>query len=408
MSERLATRQFVLATVANSVFFIGITSSFVLPVQLEALGASRAQIGHIVGTFGFASLVAIPATGALADRHGRRPFMLLGALLWCLVALGFSLLERLGPAFYLLRLAQGLAFSLTFVATNALVVDLAPAGGLGRAIALFGTTTLLSHAIGPTLGELVAKRFGFPGMWRLAAASAFASLVLFALLSEPTRDRSSPQQAEVGMLRLSLQRGAVGSLVAGIATAVAFGTAIHFIPVFVRARGISSHAPFFVGYVTAAIAVRLLAGGLGDRLGHRRVASGAAAAFSAAVVALSLVTESWQLALIALAFGAAHGWAYPSMNALFVQRAPVQARGRAMAMFNLSFNVGITIAAFAAGEIAERLGYPAMWLIMGGVAVAGAAALVGDRPAVNVLSGPASARGSHSSSTPSPTPRAED
>jgi predicted MFS family arabinose efflux permease len=68
------------------------------------------------------------------------------------------------------------------------------------------------------------------------------------------------------------------------------------------------------------------------------------------------------------------------MNALFVEGAPVPSRGRAMALFNLAFNVGITIAAFAAGEIAERFGYSAMWLAMGAAGALGALALVIDRP----------------------------
>jgi MFS transporter, DHA1 family, solute carrier family 18 (vesicular amine transporter), member 1/2 len=376
----LFTRRFALATLANAIFFVGMTISFVLPVQLEALGASRAEIGHIVGSFGLASLIAIPATGALADRYGRRPFMLIGAAVWTLVALALSRLDQLGPAFYLLRLAQGLGFSLAFVATNALIVDLAPAGGLGRAIAIFGTTTLLSHALGPSLGEWIARHYGFAVMWRVAAASSVVALILFAMLGEPARVRLPGAGPALGMLGLAVRRGARGALIAGLATAVAFGTAIHFIPVFVRQRQLASHAPFFVGYVVAAVIVRLAAGGLGDRLGHRKVASAAAIAFSLSTIALSLVHRPEQLALIALGFGAAHGWGYPSMNALFVEGAPQGSRGRAMALFNLSFNVGITISAFGAGEIAQRYGYSAMWLVMGAAAGAGAFALLLDRP----------------------------
>jgi MFS family permease len=242
------------------------TISFVLPAARGAR-ASWAD-PHIVGTFGFASLVAIPATGAVADRFGRWPFMLLGSALWTLVAIAFSLLERLGPAFYLLRLAQGLAFSLAFVATNALIVDLAPAGSLGRDCHL-RHDTLLSHAVGPSLGEWISKHYGFAAMWRAAAASSVVAFVLFFLLGEIRRAPREDRSSEIGRIALCFRRGASGALIAGIATAMAFGTAIHFIPVFVRARGMASHAPFFVGYVAAAVGARLLAG--------RRQANAAAA-----------------------------------------------------------------------------------------------------------------------------------
>jgi predicted MFS family arabinose efflux permease len=43
-----------------------------------------------------------------------------------------------------------------------------------------------------------------------------------------------------------------------------------------------------------------------------------------------------------------------------------------MAVFNLAFNGGVTVAAFAGGEIAERLGYSALWLAAGTCAATGA------------------------------------
>ena len=95
-------------------------------------------------------------------------------------------------------------------------------------------------------------------------------------------------------------------------------------------------------------------------------------------MSLALVHDTATLIVCALAFGLTHGVAYPAMNALFVEGAPARARGRAMALYNLSFNVGLTVAAFAAGEIAERAGYPVMWLTMGAAALLGAAALVVD------------------------------
>jgi MFS family permease len=380
-------RSFALATLANFLFFVSVTSFFSLPVELERLGADRAQIGRIVGVFGVSSLVGIPLTGSLVDRHGRRPFMIAGALLWALSAFGFAEIETLGPEVYLLRLAQGMAFSLAFVALNALVVDLAPRGGLGKAIALFGSTTLLAHAIGPSLGEWLALRYGFAALFRTAGLVALVPLGLFFALPLSSKRATLPDKTS-SMLLLALRPGARSALAAGLTSAVAFGTAIHFMPVYVRARGLESHAPFFIAYVVSALLVRLFAGGLGDRIGHRRVGAFAALAFSVSVMACASIGRVHELAAVGLAFGAAHGWGYPSCNALFVEGAPETARGRAMALFNLSFNVGMTIAAFAAGELAERFGYSGMWLMMGAAAGVGALALSLDRGKPEPLSAP--------------------
>jgi MFS family permease len=375
----LLTRRFALATAANVVFFVGITSFFALPVHLAALGANRAEIGRVMGSFGIASLVAIPLTGALVDRFGRRVFMIAGAAIWAALSLGFSFVERMGPAFYLLRLGQGFAFSLAFVATNALIVDLAPPGGLGRAIGLFGATTLFAHAVGPSVGEWVAHHWGFRRMFELSALVSLVAAVAFVFVNDVVRPKDEAHEKGAGWLALMVRPGARGALTAAFGSAITFGAAINFMPVFVRSRGLSSHTPFFMGYVTAAISVRLIASGLGDRIGHRLVGAVAALGFAATAAGFAGVTTRVELIGLALVFGLSHGVAYPAMNALFVEGVAPSARGRAMALFNLAFNIGITLAAFVAGEIAERFDYRAMWLAVAVCAAGASAAMFLDR-----------------------------
>lgn len=377
--ERVITRRFALATLANLVFFVGVTSYFSLPVHLEAIGATRAEVGRVMGAFGLSSVVAIPLTGALADRFGRRRFMLTGALLWAALSLGFLWVERVGPLAYGLRLGQGLAFSLAFVATNAVIVDLAPPASLGRAIAWFGATTLVSHAIGPSLGEWVAHELGFHRLFQLSACVSLAALPLYLAVPDVARPRPAAGDPAVGMRGLALRAGATGALVCALGSAVTFGVALNFMPVFVRARGLPSHAPFFVSYVAAAIVVRLAAGGLGDRVGHRPVGLAGALGFTLVALGFALVRAPWQLVALALGFGLSHGLAYPSMNATFLAGAPTSARGRAMALFNLAFNIGVTLSAFVAGEIAERFDYAAMWVASALVSALGALAFAFDR-----------------------------
>src|SRR5262249_16681202 len=200
--EAFMTRRFAFAMAANVIFFIGVTSFFSLPVHLAALDANRAQIGRIMGSFGIAALVATPLTGAWVDRFGRRIFMVSGAAAWAALSIGFVFVDRLSPAFYVLRLGQGFAFSLTFVATNAVIVDLAPPGTLGRAIGLFGATTLFSHAIGPSLGEWVARRWGFTRMFELSAAVSVLAAILFAFVADLARPAHDAESADSGWLPL--------------------------------------------------------------------------------------------------------------------------------------------------------------------------------------------------------------
>lgn len=380
-SDSLLSRGFVFANVTNLLYFIGTTIFFVLPVHLEHLGASRAEVGRVMGAFGIASMIAIPTLGIVIDRIDRRVFIVAGAAMWTAVAAVFSVVERLGFGFYVLRAAQGASFALAFVSANALILEVTPRSAMGRALSIFGTTTLTTHAVGPAIGEWILETFGFRSLCYASAAATGASalVALFIPKTEPLPRPGSGAPADIGFVALCLRKGARSALAGGLTSALAFGAAMNFMPIFVHSRGIESFSPFFTAYVIAAIGVRVVAGGLGDRLGYRRVALGALGAFSVIVAGFAAVQHTVTLVSLAFVFGIAHGWCYPSLNALFVTDAPANVRGRAMAAFNLSFNVGVTLAAFTGGEIAERLGYSAMWITMGALAFAGVIALVLDR-----------------------------
>ena len=62
-----------------------------LPLYLRQLGASDGTIGLIMGCFAITSMVLRPWTGWGADRWGRRPFMLAGALVFALAPAGYAL-----------------------------------------------------------------------------------------------------------------------------------------------------------------------------------------------------------------------------------------------------------------------------------------------------------------------------
>jgi len=142
------------------------------------------------------------------------------------------------------------------------------------------------------------------------------------------------------------------------ACGMGFGTVLTFVPTFVRAAGIERVAPFFLSYSLAAIAVRIVLGGLSDRVGRRPVLFPAMAVLAAAIATLGLVASVPALVAVGLAFGAGQGMVYPTANALMVDLSHAGNLGRVQTLFSGSFSVGVAISAFVFGGIIERFGYP--------------------------------------------------
>jgi MFS family permease len=120
--------------------------------------------------------------------------------------------------------------------------------------------------------------------------------------------------------------------------------------------GISQVRVFFIDYAVAAVVARLFFGTAGDRWGRRRLSIAALVLYTLAAFSMrELATLG--LGVIGAGFGLAHGIFYPTFSALVVEPLAVVARGKALALLQAWFNLGIALAASALGVIAETSGY---------------------------------------------------
>lgn len=151
-------------------FTLGNSSDAFLLLRAQQLGIPVAllpvlwAVHHVVK-----SAASIPG-GALSDRIGRRPVMLIGWLWYALVYAGFALATTVVQA-WLLFLAYGLYFGLVEGAEKALIADLAPPAQRGTAFGWYNA------AIG--IAALPASLL-LGGIWTMrgpSAAFAFGALL---------------------------------------------------------------------------------------------------------------------------------------------------------------------------------------------------------------------------------------
>jgi predicted MFS family arabinose efflux permease len=163
-------------------------------------------------------------------------------------------------------------------------------------------------------------------------------------------------------------------LIASGLAGVTFGAMFTFHQPYALSLGITRVSDFLVAYAIAAVFVRAVLGGVSDRLGRLRVAEYSLAVYGAAPIAMVLLGASgfsWIGALL----GLAHGMFYPALNAVVVEGAEDDVRGKVMAVFNGAFNVGFSIGSLALGYVAEAAGYGLVFTL-GGVASFAALALL--------------------------------
>lgn len=173
--------------------------------------------GLAFGAFALSAFVLRPFVGRLSDLHGRRPFLVGGALLAAISLASLALTENI-VVIVALRLLAGVAEAAFFVAGFAALADVAPPARLGEALAYNSLGLYLGIALGPPLGEILVRTFGFGLAWAGAAALAVFAAGLCLIVGE-TRAGPPPD----GAVHHLIHRPALPIVVGFLASLLAMG-----------------------------------------------------------------------------------------------------------------------------------------------------------------------------------------
>ena len=247
------------------------------------IGGSAFEVGLVTGAFAITGLACRPIAGNLADRRGRRPIVIAGALLSA-VAGALYFIPAGVPGLVVARLFLGAGEGLVYTAGSAWVVDLAPIEKRGRIIGFYGLAIWTGLTLGPPIGELLLRASSFEMVWAFAMAAPLLGAVI-ALRIPETYKVSEP---EPGERRSWIERK---SLVPGMGLAlgtVGFAAVAAFLVLHLDERSIGHGAGVFAAFAATVFLARLLGGWLPDRYGPVPCIIGTGIVEAAGLVAIML------------------------------------------------------------------------------------------------------------------------
>jgi MFS family permease len=381
----LTQQAFVKATATNFFFFASLNCFFLLPLYIEALGGTEIAVGIVMGTYSAVGILCQPLVGPWVDALGRRPFMLVGALLVAVSSL-LAVVATAVPLLVVVRALQGLGFSAFFVANYAYVIDLVPVERRGWALGIYGVSGMLSTALAPLFGEVIIRRFGFRPLFAACGVLALLTCALLWTLRERERV-DAPTVPDWASTRAMLEDVFHRHMAITVFFGLGSGTIFAFLPTFAESIGVRTLALFYTAYAGAAMGVRVVAGHWIDTHGRRAVivpsmflqVVGTVLLAGLAFLALRRIgmPPLPVLFVAGLFAGAAHGFLYPGLAALVADQAHEARRGTVVAVFSAVFLVGHSSGAFLFGWVAHRVGYAVMWSILSALLLAGAVVSLG-------------------------------
>ena len=374
----LGQERTVLPLLADSGF--GLTAHTAALTFILAFGATKAATNYVAG--------------ALSDRYGRKPVLVVG---W-LVGLPVPLLLIWAPSWswvvaanVLLGVNQGLTWSTTVI----MKIDLVGPARRGLAMGLNEAAGYVAVAATALATGYLAARYGLrPTPFYLGVAYAALGLGLSTLLVRETRGharlearthagradgRHDHLHAELTTRQVftqtSFREPALSAASqAGMVNNLNDGLAWGLFPVLFAAAGLSVAQ---IGVLAALYPAvwglgQLVTGALSDRTGRKPLIT---AGMLVQAVALGLVAAThsfvaWALAAVLL--GAGTAMVYPTLLAAVGDVAHPAWRARAVGVYRLWRDGGFAVGALLAGLLADAFGIPAaVWVVAALTAASG-------------------------------------
>ena len=318
-----------------------------LPTYAATFGVSPAAIGFLVTSFSLLQLAAVPLWGALSDRIGRRPVLIVGLVGSTASYVLFAFAGSYG-ALLASRIVAG-AMGATVGVAQAYIADITPPERRANVLGMLGAAFAMGFIVGPALGgALSVHSYASAGVAAavLCAANAMAAL---AWLPETPRHESQRRAGRVSLSALA------APLAASFLLTAAFAVLHVTLPLFGRDALGDSTAEMgllfaYMGVVSAIVQGGIV-GRLAPRVGERRLAWAGGLLLAAGLALVPLVSTHLALYAALGTLSAGSALATPSVYAVVSRGSSADQQGAALGLTQTAATLGRIVGPMAAGML---------------------------------------------------------
>lgn len=353
-------RRNLLALFAAGLLFWASLASLLptLPLYIEDIGATKQQIGVVMGSFAIGLLTFRPFLGQIADKRGRKIVLIIGILSAAIAPIGYNFVQSI-PLLMIIRAFHGISIAAFSTGFLALVADIAPVENRGELIGYMSLVNPLGLAIGPALGGYLMEAAGYTSLFILSTVIACLALLCTVPIINPivpveeqVVNNDSPFWQKLISPRVRIP--AFILLIIGLI----LGSLHTFVPLFIKSTEAKLNPGLFYTVVAiASFCSRLFCGKASDRFGRGLFITLSLVCYSLALVLLWTANSAADFLFAATIEGIGGGTIIPMIAAMITDRAYPQERGRIFSLCMVGFDVGVALAGPIFGLVAQQIGY---------------------------------------------------
>jgi DHA2 family multidrug resistance protein len=178
-----------------------------LPHMMASMSATQETINWVLTSYIVASAIAIPITGWLADRVGRRRLFIWSVIAFTAASVLCAMAQNL-TEMVAFRAIQGVSGAFLVPIAQAVMFDINPPEKHARAMAMFGMGVMIGPILGPVLGGWLTENFS----WRWVFLVNLPVGVLCAAMLIRYMPRSERRVRRFDLFGFALLALALGSL----------------------------------------------------------------------------------------------------------------------------------------------------------------------------------------------------
>ena len=179
-----------------------------LPHMQGTFSATQDQIGWVITSYIVASALAMPASGWLSLRFGRKRLFMWAVVIFLIASVVCGSANSLEVE-VLARIVQGMGGAFLIPLSHAIILDTYPPEEQGKAMALWGMAATLGSFVGPTLGGYVTEYLSWRYIFYINVPFGLLALAGTAVFLPETPHDAGRKLDWIGFLSLSL---GIGSL----------------------------------------------------------------------------------------------------------------------------------------------------------------------------------------------------
>jgi predicted MFS family arabinose efflux permease len=370
-------------TLANFLGFLAVGIPLpVLSIYVhDALGFSPFVVGCIISLQSLATLLTRQYAGRLCDSSGPRRTALNG-FASAVAAGGLYLVSSAFSAYpggslsvlIVARLVLGLGESLFITSISTWSIARVGPSNAGRAMAWSGIAMYGALAVGAPLGLAIYRLAGFKAVALCACVFPLLGGLLAARLPDAALIAARTRAAFLPVLRSIWGPGLSMAL-----ASVGVGTLNAFLTLRYLAQSWPNAGLALTVFGVAYLAMRLLFGGLPDRLGGFRVATVSLLVEATGLLVIWTATSQAMALTGTMLTGLGYSLVFPSLGVQALGRVSSDHRGLVIGAYLACFDLGLAIAGPVSGVVVHRFGLSSAFLAAGLSALSSLALLSVDR-----------------------------